>query len=231
MKNQIQFLPSSERTSFESYVEGQVQTAVAIAENEGSVFPTPEKCKDKNYDGVKFSKKYTDLIILIFVTWYSDFFKGFEGYVRYEIGLYLYQNRLFPELAASLVSKNILFEVIGTFSRFETTNALLGIMNSRNIVRVLSRVSLKFVHQRRPVYPQFRRGYRDHGSLRRPTTWLPTSDVTFDEEQRKKEKLDQDYQDLVSAIVRVSGDRIIKIYAKTKGEIQYESSGKSKHSN
>lgn len=222
MKNRIQLLPSSERTSFEEYVENQVQTAVAIAENEGSVFPTPEEVSDKNYDGVKFSKKYADLVILIFVTWYSDYFKGFEGYVRYEISLYLYQNRLFPELAASLVSKNILFEVIGTFSHYETTNALLGIMNKSNILRVLSRVSLRLVHYRRPVRQQFRRGYRDHGSLRRPTTWLPTSDVTFDEAQRKKEQLEQDYQDLVSAIVRVSGDRIIKIYAKTKGDNSYE---------
>lgn len=225
MENRIQFLPSSRVSSLEENLLGQLQTAVAIAEKEGSIFPTAEEVENKDYDGVKFSKKYYDIFILIMITWYTNYFKGFEGYVRYEIQQYLYRNRIFPDLAACLVSKEILFDVIAVFSNIQTTNKLFSVLNTRNITRVLSKVSLRFIHYRRPIYPQFRRGYRDHGSLRRPTTWLPSEDILFDEEQRKKEKLEQDYLDLVSYIVRVSGDRIIKTYVKNERRILNEFTG------
>lgn len=49
-----------------------------------------------------------------------------------------------------------------------------------------------------------RRGYRDHGSIRSITTWKPSSDWSFDEEQNRKE-LDDDFRNLVLAAIRTNG--------------------------
>jgi hypothetical protein len=78
------------------------------------------------------------------------------------------------------------------------------------------------VRQRRPKKLVYRRGYKDKGSLRPETAWLPKKDWSFDDEQNRIETLRQEYQDQVTLIVRASGDWVLRRQVNRKEEEFYE---------
>jgi hypothetical protein len=177
-----------------------------------SVFVSPTLSTSQiNYDGVKFSKKYRDLLTLIILTWYSDYFREFAEYVRYEIQLHLDQTISFPELNASLVSKSCLNFVIAGYVSVHGPNDFFGnVLSPVQINRVLDLVHLKILKPRKVKRPVYRRGYKDKGSLRPETRWLPREDYTFVETQNLIEQKREEYQNQVTRIVRASGDWVLK---------------------
>lgn len=176
------------------------------------VFVNPTLLEDPScrYDGVIFSKKYLDIATLILISWFSDYFQGFEGYVRFEISEYLERNLLFPELDASLFSKEIVLYVLFNYSKIHNPNELFGNLLSRErIQRVLSKTYLRFLTLRKPRRPVRRRGYKDKGSARPSHLWIPRSDWYFTEEQNQIEEKRELYHQTVTTIVRTVGGRFL----------------------
>lgn len=195
--------------SLEVHISKQIQESL---DRRTSVFVSPTLEIDKiQYDGCQFSRRYRDLLTLIILTWYSDYFKEFSSYVRYEIELYLEQNLLYPELNASLRSKEALDYVISYYLSEHSANDFFGnIIGPRQVNRVLDLVRLKMIKRQKPKKSIYRRGYKDHGSLRPETLWLPKKDWTFDKEQQILEEKRAEYHNLVTLIVRASGDWVLK---------------------
>jgi hypothetical protein len=178
-----------------------------------SVFVNPTlDIRKARYDGVRFSKKYLDLFTLIILTWYAEeYFQGFSGYIRYEIEQYLNQQLKFPELNASLVSKSVLDFVIVAFCFENSERVLFGtLLDQKRINRVLDQVHLRIAKQPRVRKPVYRRGYKDKGSLRPESRWLPKDDWSFREEQIFLEEKRAEYQRIVTQIVRISGGGVLR---------------------
>lgn len=176
--------------------------------NQVVIFPTLEN-RTINYDGIHFSKKLNDILVLILIYHFSDFFGIFSEYVRYEIELYLYQNMLAPELVASLVDKRICLEVLSVLGH--GPRVLFSLINEGNIKRVLREVSLKIEYPRSVKRPVFRRGYNDKGSLRAETSVRPEPDVS---EHFYLEKQRQLYSDCVELIVHEVGGWVLQDLAR-----------------
>lgn len=163
------------------------------------------------YDGMIFSKKYRDLLTLTILLQYSEYFGDFREYVIYEVQRYLEDRLLFPEIAAMLHSKRVCLDVLLHFSRYHTPHAIFGnLLNPEQINRVLDSVHLRLIKPRKVIRPVYRRGYKDKGSLRPETRWLPTNDWSYSEEQVRIEQRRKEYFDLITTMVRVSGDRVLK---------------------
>lgn len=208
MKHENQISDSTILTSVETQISKRIRETL---DRRNQVFVTPTLLtKTLEYDGIKYSKKYFDLVTLILLTWYSDYFQGFEGYIRYEIELYLYKNLLFPELSASLVSKEILITVLLEFSKVNNTNILFGTcLDPNQIERVLKQVKLRFLKPRRPKEIIRRRGYKDKGSMRPQVRWLPSDDWSLTDLQNEKEEKQDLYVQTVTSIVRKVGGRLL----------------------
>lgn len=210
-----------------NYVSIETQISKVIQKSldrRTSVFVNPTlNLAEESYDGIKFSKKYRDLFTLIILTWYSNYFEGFEDYVRYEIGIYLDKVNQFPELNASLTSKSCLEFVILYFLSNHSTQDFFGnVLSPGQINRVLDLVRLRVIPRRIPKRPVFRRGYKDKGSLRPETKWLPKEDWSFDEEQSRIEETRERYQNQVTLIVRASGDWVLRRQAYRKEVCSYD---------
>jgi len=176
-----------------------------------AVFVNPKrKIEEERYDGVKFSKKKLDILVLILLTWYSDYFQGFNEYVRYEIGEYLQRNLLFPELNASLVSKEISLGILFLSGNFHTRKIFGSILTKERIDRVLDEIELLWIRPKRISSTVYRRGYKDHGSLRLASRWLPTKDWSLDNLHLELEQRRQEYSEKTSLLVHYFGDLVIK---------------------
>ena len=79
--------------------------------NQVVIFPTLEN-KTINYDGIFFSKKKNDILVLVLVYHFSDFFGIFSEYVRYEIEQYLYHNLLAPAGCQSRGQTNLFRDTV-----------------------------------------------------------------------------------------------------------------------
>lgn len=193
----------------ESEVVKRIQEVTMDRSLEGSVNP---KCEESSeYDGVIFSKKYLDLVTLILLCWYSDYFAEFQLYVLYEIREYLERNLLFPELAAASQVKEASLLIILSFQKKMSTRKLFGtILNPERIRKVLRKTHLRWIKHPRPRRIIRHRGYRDHGSLRPSHLWIENYDYSFTEEQNLKEELVNEYFDLVASIVHQAGDWLLK---------------------
>lgn len=196
-------------TSSLSKVESQISKRIKeTLDGRSKVFVSPTLLEDSSveYDGCRFSKKYIDLVTLILITWYSDYFEGFEGYVRYEIEEYLYSKNLFPELAACLFSKEIILAVLLQHSKLHNFNEIFGAALAPNqIKKVLDQVSLKMIHRQKPRRVIRRRGYKDHGSTRPSHLWIPKDDWSFTEKMLEIERQRDLYRQTVTSIVRTIG--------------------------
>jgi hypothetical protein len=132
---------------------------------------------------------------------FSDAFGDLREYVGIEVQEYLERRLLFPELNACLFQKEIVIPAILGYSKFNHTRAIFGqLLTKEQILRVLSQVRLKKIYYRRPRKIAFKRGYKDKGSLRPESTWLPKSDWSFDEIQRQAEERRVEYQATVHSI-------------------------------
>lgn len=172
--------------------------------NQVVIFPTLEK-GSPNYDGILFSKKLNDILVLILVYHFSDYFGLFKEYIRYEIEQYLYKNMLAPELVASLVDKRICLEVLLALNY--STRMIFSLITESNIRKVLSELHFLFQYPRKVVRPVFRRGYNDKGSLRAESSVLiePDSEAQFFLETQR-----QLYSDCVDLIVREVGGWVLQ---------------------
>jgi hypothetical protein len=176
------------------------------------VFDTPTLSTTScRYDGMKFSKKYFDLFTLIFVSYKTDFFGDFSEYLRYEIEVYLDKTLNFPDLNASLVSETVLDFVLFQLVRKYGTNWLFGkICQEGYIESVLRKVQIRYIKPIEPRKLVRRRGYKDQGTLRPETLWLPKDDWSFDVMQSQIEKQRENYQNAVSLIVRECGGWVLR---------------------
>lgn len=207
------FLPTS-LSSVEIQVSRRIQETLDGI-NHVFVDPTLLEEQSSSYDGIKFSKKFWDIVTLILISWFSDYFQGFEGYVRYEISEYLERNLIFPELDACLVSKEIVLFVLFYYSKCHNTNELFGnALAPDRVQRVLSETQLKFLKPRRPRRLVRRRGYKDKGSARPSHQWIPKEDWSFTEAQNELEERRELYQQTVTTIVREVGGRLLVDIAK-----------------
>ena len=131
--------------------------------NQVVVFPNLED-KRLNYDGIRFSQKKKDILVLILIYHFSDYLDYFSEYVRYEVEMYLFKRLLFPELFASFVDKRICLEILLTLNY--TPRELFSLVSKKNLDRILKSLSLKIVKPSIVKKPVYRRGYNDKGSLR-----------------------------------------------------------------
>jgi hypothetical protein len=158
-----------------------------------------------------FSKKYRDLLTLSVLLQYSDYFGDFREYVIYEVERYLEDRLLFPEIAAMLHSKQLCLDILIYYSKFHHPSEIFGnILSTEQINRVLDQVHLRLVKPRKVVKGVYRRGYKDKGSLRPETRWLPKDDYTFRNEHLLLEQRREEYFEIITAMVRASGDRVLK---------------------
>lgn len=201
-------------SNLESEVVSRI-TEILDRRSSGSVFP---KCDlELEYDGASFSRKYLDLVTLILLCWYSDLFGEFRTYLLYEIRDYLERNLLFPELSAMTISKEISLLIFLSFCKKNNPRILFGvILSSAQIERVLEKVHLRMIQSIRPKRLIRHRGYRDHGTLRPEDHWIERYDYSFTEEQNLKEEKETEYFNLISSIVHLAGDWVLKNHSVQK---------------
>lgn len=210
-------LSVEELSSLQTSVEVRIQEIIKDRRLQGPINPKWQ-LDQLEYDGMKFSKKYLDLLCLILLAWYSDLFKDFEQYLLYEISSYLERNLLFPELAAMTKTREVALLVLKTFSRRKNSREIFGtILNPDRVERVVKQAKLRLLYPRRPKRTIRHRGYRDHGTLRPSDRWIETNDWSFREQQLLKEQKTDEYFDTVSSMVHQAGDWVLRNYL-TKGE-------------
>lgn len=200
---------SSERFSFDGIekIHTELEEVLKLRlhrSNQVVIFPTLEN-ETINYDGIQFSKKKNDILVLILIYHFSEFFGIFSEYVRYEIEVYLYRNLIAPELVASLVDKRICLEVL--LNLHYGPRVIFSLISEMNIRRVLGDLHLRIEHPRPVKRPVYRRGYNDKGSLRAETSVRPEPDVS---EQLHLEKQRQLYSDCVELIVHEVGGWVLQ---------------------
>lgn len=165
----------------------------------------------KDYDGIRFSKKYWDILSLLFlITYGKKYFKGFDVYILVEIEDYLRKNRLFPEVLAALRltdNRGAFLVCVLTYTKLKSSNQIYNtILNKDTVDRVLSKLSLKLVRHHNPKRLIRHKGYRDHGTLRLSHEWSESSDYSFTELQNLKEEQLEEYNQTVLDFIRDSGD-------------------------
>lgn len=213
MNNSYEGFPFDEIDKIHTRLEEELKHRLHLS-NQVVIFPTLEN-RTINYDGILFSKKLNDILVLILIYHFSDFFGIFSEYVRYEIELYLYQNMLAPELVASLVDKRICLEVLLRLHR--GPRVLFSLISENNIKRVLSEVHLRIEYPRPVKRPVFRRGYNDKGSLRADTSVRPEPDVS---EHFRLEKQRRLYSDCVELIVHEVGGWVLQDLARNNEKLK-----------
>lgn len=176
----------------------------------------PNVQANEDYDGVQFSKKRTDiLVLLVVIKFYPDYFQGFGSYIVIEIQDYLEKNNLFPELNAlarlSGGNRISFLRCLFYYTKYDFQKLESVLKDNTTIERTIDCLKFKYVHYHKPRRPVRRKGYKDHGTLRPEDRWIETHDVSFTEYQNRKEKERKDYQDLVSAILRENGDWYLKL--------------------
>lgn len=176
----------------------------------------PNVQANEDYDGVQFSKKRTDiLVLLVVIKFYPDYFQGFGSYIVIEIQDYLEKNNLFPELNAlarlSGGNRISFLRCLFYYTKYDFQKLESVLKDNTTIERTIDCLKFKYVHYHKPRRPVRRKGYKDHGTLRPKDHWIETHDVSFTEYQNRKEKERKDYQDLVSAILRENGDWYLKL--------------------
>lgn len=178
---------------------------------------------NKDYDGVRYSKKYFDLISLLLICSFSDWFGDFSVYIIGEVIDYVEKAKLFPEISALAricENKYAFLYILFNFSKIDTPRKLAETaLNPQTVQRVMDRVSLKYLRPRKPRRLIRHKGYRDHGTLRETHRWSERFDVSFNELQMQEEEKRQIYQSVVHSIVRESGDWYLKQLS-LKGEKQ-----------
>lgn len=197
--------------SVEKQIIAAIQSSVRIAAYTGLVPPNVD-LTDLEYDGIRFSPKYNNIVIVLLLSWYTDVFQGFEGYLRYEVRSYLESQLLFPELCASCESREIILLVLENFSTKtgKTFRSFQNLLSPESVRQALKFVELKFLNRSNPRPLVRRRGYKDHGTLRPPEQWLPAFDLTFTDTQGYIEWTRKAYTRTVQEIVRVCGDWVLR---------------------
>jgi hypothetical protein len=149
----------------------EISRVVARVENDRrtSVLVNPKRpLSELEYEGFEFPKKYLDLTALIILSWYSNVFEEFSAYLRSDIQQYLERNCLFPELDASLNSKEAILFMIMWVPGLKSRVIFGSCLNPERLQRVLNQTRLRLLRTPQPRYPIRRRGYKDKGSLRHP---------------------------------------------------------------
>lgn len=205
--NHLDLISLNEVASLEKRISVELPERIKIAQAKSFYPQTLDR--DKDYDGIRFSKRRQDLVLLVLVSWYSDYFQGFEGYVRYEIEQYLRKHCIFPAIAAALVDKSI--AILMLYIAVGFNHRILGsILEPDNLRRVLNSVSLRYLRSIKPKYPIRRRGYKDKGSCVLPSLWKPKEDWSLVEEQNYIEWNRELYDSTITLLVREAGDWALK---------------------
>jgi hypothetical protein len=193
---------------FETQVSRVIQDTL---DRRTSVFIDPKRLSNQlDYDGVRLPRKRKDIITLLFLLHYSDYFGVFRSYVIIEMQNYLNEYQVFPELNASLADPWV-FRMVLCKSKMTDREIFGNILSREQINKVLNLISLRFNSKHIRVQRLVRRrGYKDKGSLRPSSKWLPSEDWSFREKQLEIEEKRQEYLDLVLFIIRESGGWVLK---------------------
>lgn len=165
----------------------------------------------KDYGGLAFGKGYYDLVCLLTLICYQpSYFGDFRCYLIYEIERYLDKNLLFPEifaLAKTLESKLVFSRILFKYSKSRNIRALYSaVLTEERINSVLSKIRFRYLSSKNPRRLVRHKGYRDHGTLRPPHRWLPSSDYSLNEVAKEIEEQKTQYHDTVHLILLESGD-------------------------
>lgn len=162
------------------------------------------------YDGVKFSHKLKDILVLLCVCYYSNYFEEFSEYVRYEVGEYLRRNLLAPELYVCTIDRTMFSLIFTSYVDRHPREFYGNILKEENIYRILEAFKIKFYKPRIPKRNIRHRGYRDHGSLRQDHEWIESYDYSFVLQQNDKEQKEELYLQQVDSLVHLLGDWVLK---------------------
>lgn len=165
-----------------------------------------ERVDLKAFENLTIPKKYWDEYCLIILCWSNmNLFYGFEGYILYELESYQDRLRQNPELAAAASEVSLAFLILYLFGKkFSRRLIFSTILSPQRINRVIQSVQLRYCKNRKARRPVFRRGYRDHGTLRPVTKWLPDSDFSFIEEQNQLELKRNEYFSLKNLYIKTA---------------------------
>lgn len=165
-----------------------------------------EEVDVKAFENLTIPKKYWDEYCLIILCWSNlNLFYGFEGYILYELETYQDGLKQNPELAAAASEVSLAFLILFMFGKkFSEKLIFSSILSPSRIKRVIQSVQLRYCKNRKARRPVFRRGYRDHGTLRPVTKWLPDSDFSFTEEQNQLELKKNEYFSLKDLYIKTA---------------------------
>lgn len=165
-----------------------------------------EEVTIKPFENLTIPKKYWDEYCLILLCWSNiGLFYGFEGYILYEIESYQDRLKQNPELAAAASEKDLAFLIMFLFGKkFSEKFIFSTILSPVRIKNVIQTVQLRYCKNRKARRPVFRRGYRDHGTLRPITNWLPDNDYSFIEEQNQLEQRRNEYFSLKNLYIKTA---------------------------
>jgi len=103
----------------------------------------------------------------------------------------------FPQNLVALSSKAASFEILEkTLSDRDFFGNFLPMLK-----KILQRLKFFVLKEHRARRKEFRRGYRDHGTLRPKERWLPTNDYSLTEEQNQIEAERQAIYDAVQFLI------------------------------
>lgn len=185
-----------------------IQKAILDRRLEGRCKPKRPNDTLEDYDGINFSRKEKDLICLLLIARFSNIFDGFDGYILYEIELYLHRGRLFPIIAAAIKGIDVFLEILLLFyvDKCSPERIIRSILNPDRVAKVVKSTYLKVIFPRIPRRTIRRRGYNDHGSRRPDDKWLESYDSAFVEEQLILEQKRREYEDLVDRLIQTTRD-------------------------
>jgi len=182
----------------------------------------PDPQANEDYDGIIFSKKRIDiLVLLVVIRLYPEYFEGFGVYITIEIEKYLTKNNLFPELNALCRtiggSKISFLRMLFTYTDYDFQRLEAVLKDSTTLERTISKLQFRYINFHKPRRPVRRKGYKDHGTLRPEDRWLVKHDVSFIYKQFYQiEAKREDYQDQVAKIIKENGDWYLKLLKRRK---------------
>lgn len=208
---------SSEMKDIESYIKQSLDRR-----SSGPGYSAVLLDTTKDYRGCLFGKKYYDILcLLILITYQPNYFEEFGSYLIYEILEYLGKNLLFPELSAlafNTKSKLIFLYIVLNYSKCRNLRRLYStVLNDERINSVICKIRFQYESRRKARRLIRHKGYRDHGTLRPTSRWMPTKDFSFDEKQNEMEREREIYQDTVRSILTESEDWYLKLRLEMKG--------------
>lgn len=173
---------------------------------------------NKEINGISFSERKLDVLLLIILLHYTSVFGPWKEYLFYEIELELTRKQKYPGLKACIHCKSLCFLLI-LYNKISARTLYGNILKKDFIERVLSKLHFKYEKFHYPRRAIRRRGYNDKGSRHADHEWLPKQSIEFDLEQSRKESRQEAYDRLTTFLIRKAFNWEVRFGSLLKGEI------------